>query len=141
MNRAGILNVWYYYDTEFDLSGGRLVLRGTNGSGKSRALEMLLPFLLDGDRRKMDATGSGKVRLQDLMKAGGEGQPNRLGYLWLELARDPDENPDPDAAPAGPEYLTIGALVRFSQSTAEAKPWYFTTPLRVGQELTLLNAN
>ena len=57
MNRAGIVDVWYYYDTEFDLSGGRLVLRGTNGSGKSRALEMLLPFVLDADRRKMDAPG------------------------------------------------------------------------------------
>ena len=52
MNRLGIVDVWYYYDTEFDLSGGRLVLRGTNGSGKSRALELLLPFLLDADRRK-----------------------------------------------------------------------------------------
>src|SRR5690348_3363322 len=70
LNRAGIVNVWYYYDTEFEFSGGRVVLRGTNGSGKSRALEMLLPFVLDADRRKMDATGAGKVRLQDLMKAG-----------------------------------------------------------------------
>ncbi len=71
MSRAGLLNVWHYHDATFNCSGGRLVLRGgTNGSGKSRALEMLLPYLLDADRRKMDATGSGKVRLQDLMKAG-----------------------------------------------------------------------
>ena len=54
LSRAGIVNIWHYLDNEFDLSGGRMILRGTNGSGKSRALEMLLPFLLDADRRRMD---------------------------------------------------------------------------------------
>ncbi|HEX7305293.1 TIGR02680 family protein [Lentzea sp.] len=128
--RAGIVNVWHYYDTVFRFTGGRMILRGTNGSGKSRALEMLLPFLLDADRRKMDATGSGKVRLEDLMRHGAQGQTNRLGYLWLELCRDI----------GGPEeHLTVGALVRFSTSTSEAKAWYFTTPLRVGVDLHLMD--
>jgi len=139
LHRAGITNVWFYYDTEFEFSGGRLVLRGTNGAGKSRALEMLLPFLLDADRRKMDATGSSRVRVEDLMRAGGENQPNRLGYLWLELVRDVD---DIEAAEGttGRQYLTIGALVRFSKATAEAKAWYFTTPLRIGHDLMLIDA-
>ncbi|TCO53138.1 TIGR02680 family protein [Actinocrispum wychmicini] len=128
--RAGVVNVWYYYDTTFQFTGGRMILRGTNGSGKSRALEMLLPFLLDADRRKMDATGSGKVRLEDLMRHGAHGQ-NRLGYLWLELARQEDDQAE--------QFLTIGALVRFSVSTGEAKPWYFTTPLRVGVDLPLMD--
>ena len=61
LSRAGIVNVWFYLDNEFTLSGGRMILRGTNGSGKSRALEMLLPFLLDADRRRMDATGAARV--------------------------------------------------------------------------------
>ncbi len=131
LHRGGIVNVWYYFDTELAFSGGRLVLRGTNGSGKSRALEMLLPFVLDADRRKMDATGAGKVRLEDLMKAGGGDQPNRVGYLWIELTRT-----DPDTGAQA--YLTVGAIVRFSWSTAEAKAWYFTTPARVGEDLQLL---
>lgn len=143
MRRAGIVNVWYYYDTEFDLSGGRLVLRGTNGSGKSRALEMLLPFLIDGDRRKMDATGANKVRLQDLMKAGSDGQGNRPGYLWLELVRDldPDDEADADAIADGRDvaYLTIGAFLRYSSATNDAKPWYFITDRRVGHDLQLLS--
>ncbi|MEV4173874.1 TIGR02680 family protein [Nonomuraea sp. NPDC049709] len=137
LHRAGMVNVWYYYDTEFAFSGGRLVLRGTNGSGKSRALEMLLPFLLDADRRKMDATGSGRVRLEDLMRAGGEEQPNRLGYLWLELIQHGDDVKSPDNA-VRPKFLTLGAMVRFAKSTGEAKAWYFTTPQRVGQDLVLL---
>lgn len=132
--RAGLQNVWHYWDNEFIASGGRFILRGTNGSGKSRALEMLLPFLLDADRRNM-GTGSA-VKMEDLMRVGNAGQPNRLGYLWLELERPVAE---PDAGPAM-QYLTVGALVRYSESAAEAKVWYFTTPLRVGHELQLIGA-
>ncbi len=128
LSRAGIVNVWFYLDNEFDLSGGRLILRGTNGSGKSRALEMLLPFLLDADRRRMDATGAARVSLDELMRTGAQGQSNRIGYLWLELARPG-------------EYLTIGALARRSQSASQTKVWYFTTPLRVGDGLPLMSAS
>ncbi len=136
LSRAGFVNVWHYYENTFDISGGRLILRGTNGSGKSRALEMLLPFLLDADRRNMGAGSS--VRMEDLMSAGAAEQSNRLGYMWLELRRDPDlaETDEP-----GPRYYTLGALVRFAVSTKEAKVWYFTTPLRVGPELPLLGAD
>jgi len=126
LSRAGIVNVWFYLDNEFNLSGGRMILRGTNGSGKSRALEMLLPFLLDGDRRRMDATGAARVSLDELMRTGAQGQSNRTGYLWLELARPG-------------EYLTVGALVRHSQSASSTKVWYFTTPLRVGAGLPLMS--
>jgi hypothetical protein len=126
LSRAGIVNVWHYLDNEFDVSGGRMILRGTNGSGKSRALEMLLPFLLDADRRKMDATGAARVNLDELMRTGAREQANRTGYLWLELARPG-------------EYLTVGALVRHSRSASSTKVWYFTTPLRVGDELALLS--
>ena len=145
LHRAGITNVWHYYDNTFSFSGGRMILRGTNGSGKSRAMEMLLPFLLDGDRRKMDSTGSGNVRMEVLMKAGGEGQPNRLGYLWLELERNAPhdtgmaEAVDEAVGEGRLEHLTIGALIRYSSSTHEAKVWYFTTPLRVGTDLILID--
>ena len=124
LSRAGMINVWHYLDNEFDLSGGRMILRGTNGSGKSRALEMLLPFLLDADRRRMDATGAARVSLDELMRTGAQGQANRTGYLWLELCRP--------GGPGGPgAYLTVGALIRHSQSASSTKVWYFTTPLRV----------
>jgi recombinational DNA repair ATPase RecF len=49
LHRAGIRNVWQYDDAELHFAGGRLLLRGRNGAGKSKALELLLPFLLDGD--------------------------------------------------------------------------------------------
>ena len=46
--RAGIINMWDYRDEEFCFAGGWLVLRGPNGSGKTKALEALFPFVLDG---------------------------------------------------------------------------------------------
>lgn len=139
LTRAGIMNIWYYYDQRFEMSGGRLILRGTNGSGKSRALEMLLPFVLDADRRRLDATGAGKVRLEDLMSAGAEESGARLGYVWLELARHvADSTSGVRAAEPTMEYLTAGAAVRYSKSTGEAKAWYFLTDLRVDHGLALM---
>lgn len=142
LSRAGIVNVWYYYEQRFDLSGGRLILRGSNGSGKSRALEMLLPFVLDADRRRMDASGAGKVRLEDLMRAGGQDQNVRLGYVWVELVRAVALR-GVGVREAAPEleYRTVGAAVRFTKSTAEAKAWYFLTPQRIDHELVLMAAD
>ncbi len=128
LSRAGMVNVWHYIDTEFTLSGGRLILRGSNGSGKSRALEMLLPFLLDADRRRMDATGSQKVSLDELMHTGIGNQTNRVGYLWLELTRPG-------------EHLTLGAHIRYSASARRSEVHYFTTERRVGHDLKLVADN
>ncbi|MBS9373013.1 TIGR02680 family protein [Rhodococcus sp. B50] len=126
LRRAGIVNVWHYLDVEFVLSGGRMILRGTNGSGKSRALEMLLPFLLDGDRRRMDATGAAKVDLDELMRTGASDTTDRVGYLWLELAR-----------PSG--HLTIGAQIRHRSDARRSEVYFFTTPLCVGTDLRLVD--
>ena len=126
LRRAGIVNVWHYLDVEFVLTGGRMILRGTNGSGKSRALEMLLPFLLDGDRRRMDATGAAKVDLDELMRTGTTDRTDRVGYLWLELSR-----------PTG--HLTVGAQIRHRAEARRSEVYFFTTPLRVGIDLQLVD--
>ena len=42
VHRAGILNYWYYDEAEFLFAGGRLMLRGSNGSGKTTTLRTLL---------------------------------------------------------------------------------------------------
>ena len=67
LERAGIRNVWQYDDQIFDFAEGRLLLRGRNGAGKSKALEILLPFLLDGDARRLDTTGTSRTSLRWLM--------------------------------------------------------------------------
>ena len=51
MNRAGFINFWYYDDEMFNFEDGRLLLRGSNGSGKSVTMQSLIPLILDGDKR------------------------------------------------------------------------------------------
>lgn len=131
LHRAGIRNVWQYDEQEFAFGDGRLLLRGKNGAGKSKALEMLLPYLLDGDARALDATGTGRTTLAWLMLDGFE-QTNRLGYLWVEFRRQDENGTD--------HYLTLGAAIRASKSTGGAKPFFFATPLRVGEDLHLAEA-
>ncbi|MEU7327635.1 TIGR02680 family protein [Streptomyces parvus] len=131
LHRAGIQNVWQYDEQEFAFGDGRLLLRGKNGAGKSKALEMLLPYLLDGDSRALDATGTGRTTLAWLMLDGFE-QTNRLGYLWVEF-RGTNEAGDH-------RCLTLGAAIRASKSAQKAVPTFFITPLRVGEDLHLVEA-
>ena len=58
--RAGIQNVWEYDDRRFVFTRGRLLLRGHNEAGKTKALELLFPFLLDADLapQRLDPFGS-----------------------------------------------------------------------------------
>ncbi len=131
LHRAGIQNVWQYDTQEFSFGDGRLLLRGKNGAGKSKALEMLLPYLLDGDSRALDATGTGRTTLPWLMLDGFE-QTNRLGYLWVEFQGTTDDG--------GHRHLTLGAAIRASKSTQKAVPTFFVTPLRIGEDLHLVES-
>ncbi|MFR9806676.1 TIGR02680 family protein [Pseudonocardia sp. RS010] len=126
LTRAGVLNVWQYDDQVFEFAGGRLLLRGANGAGKSKTLEMLLPFVLDGDKARMTASARHHTSLLWLMLDGYPGQ-NRAGYLWVEFTR-------------GDEVLTCGIGIRASQSQRSATSWHFTFPGRVGEDLHLEDA-
>ncbi|MEU3081563.1 hypothetical protein ABZ697_14525 [Streptomyces albidoflavus] len=88
-NRAGILNVWRYYDETFTFHQGRLLRRGQNGSGKSKALELLLPFLFDASLRPNRLStfgGSERTMHWNLLGEGASGK-TRVGYVWLEFRR------------------------------------------------------
>ncbi|MYV98405.1 TIGR02680 family protein, partial [Streptomyces sp. SID3343] len=129
LSRAGIRNVWQYDDARFDFAAGRMLLRGKNGAGKSKALEVLLPYLLDGEQRSIDAMGTGRTTLKWLM-LDGYTSTNRLGYLWVEFERVDEDGET--------RHLTLGAAVRASNSTKEAKPFFFVTDLRVDHDLALV---
>ncbi|MBC7678086.1 MAG: TIGR02680 family protein, partial [Pseudorhodobacter sp.] len=123
LTRAGVLNVWQYDEQVFDFADGRLLLRGTNGAGKSKTLEMLLPFVLDGDKARMTATGRQGSQLLWLMTDGATGGGTRTGYLWVELART-------DAA-GERHVVTCGVGIRHSTSARQATTWQFTVPTGV----------
>ena len=108
MNRAGIVNVWQYDRAEFRFAGGRALLRGKNGAGKSKALEVLLPFLLDGDTRTIDASGRDRTTVGWLMSDGRD-PGNHVGYVWLELRFTDEDGVD--------RFCTLGAGLKSSSST------------------------
>ena len=114
LSRAGIVNVYQYDDEILCFAGGRLLLRGVNGSGKSTAMNMLLPFLLDGDTRRIDAAGEQSGVLKSWMLSGREdAQP--IGYLWIEFANRG-------------EFLTCGCGIRANRSSDTVSTWWWITP-------------
>jgi uncharacterized protein (TIGR02680 family) len=127
LSRAGVLNVWQYDDQVFGFADGRLLLRGANGAGKSKTLEMLLPFVLDGDRTRITASARHHTSLLWLMTDGYDGQA-RTGYLWLELTRRAGDRT---------ETYTCGVGIRASASARTATAWFFATDRRVGVDLAL----
>lgn len=114
LNRAGILNVWQYDSQEFSFGDGRLLLRGANGAGKSKTLEMLLPFALDGDKSRLTASAKHHTSLLWLMTDGYDG-PGRVGYIWVEFLRPTS---DGTGRPS-----TCGVGIRASASQRSATAW------------------
>ncbi len=125
--RAGLVNVWRYWDETFEFHKGRLLLRGPNGSGKSLALELLLPFLLDANAQPHRLTSAARSRggLYDRMMAGAT-TTSRAGFVWVEFRQ-------------GERTFTIGARLRASTNTRRADATFFTTSLIVGESLHLLD--
>lgn len=91
LNRAGLLNFWYYDDEEFHFSSGKLLLRGANGSGKSVTMQSFIPLLLDGRKSpdRLDPFGSRARRIEDYLLGEKEivDRDERTGYLYLEYKR------------------------------------------------------
>ena len=53
-NKIGLINFWYYDEQEFPFVKGRMLLRGSNGSGKSVTMQSVVPLLLDGNMSRND---------------------------------------------------------------------------------------
>ena len=128
LHRAGIRNVWQYDDVSLLFSGGRMLLRGKNGAGKSKAMEMLLPFLLDGDTRALDCVRKDRTSLFWLMTDGRE-PGNHIGYMWLELRAV-------DSA-GNEEFRTLGCGVKASSAARKHTAWFFISNKRVNDGIAL----
>jgi uncharacterized protein (TIGR02680 family) len=130
LHRGGIVNIWQYDEQEFDFSGGRAILQGTNGSGKSRTLELLLPLCLDGDLRQLGSKGFDTVSIRRLMLDEYDGGPNRIGYAWVELRRIDTDGVE--------RFLTCGLGLKASATSQQVSDsWRFLTDARVGIDFTL----
>ena len=132
--RAGIQNLWQYDDHRFVFHHGRLLLRGRNESGKSKALELLLPFLLDADLspQRLDPFGSTSRQMRwNLLNDDNPEVQTAVGYVWIEFGMLSEE---------GPKTCTIGAGLRARRSRSDVESWYFLTDQRPDEDLHLVDA-
>ncbi|MGH3069929.1 MAG: SbcC/MukB-like Walker B domain-containing protein [Streptosporangiaceae bacterium] len=141
--RAGIINLWDYFDEEFAFGDGRLALRGHNGSGKTKALEVLFPFVLDGglDARRLDPfSGENRTMKANLLYRG---QDAEHGYVWMEFGRPADGTEL--ARPTGPgerqETVTLVIGLTAHKNWERARPSFFITGQRMGVDFGLLSAD
>ena len=134
--RAGLVDMFYYDAEEFWFHDGRLLLRGNNGTGKSKVLALTLPFLLDGELapHRVEPDGDRQKRMEwNLLLGGKHPNPERLGYTWLEFGRR--------AADGTTEFRTIGCGLKAVAGRGIARHWFFVTTQRVGEHLHLLPAS
>jgi hypothetical protein len=134
--RAGLVDMFYYDAEEFWFHDGRLLLRGNNGTGKSKVLALTLPFLLDGELapHRVEPDGDRQKRMEwNLLLGGKHPSPERLGYTWLEFGRR--------AADGSTEFRTIGCGLKAVAGRGIARHWFFVTTQRVGAQLHLLPAS
>jgi len=128
--RAGIINMWDYRDEEFCFASGWLILRGPNGSGKTKALEVLFPFVLDGriDPKRLNPfAAEDRTMKSNLLFRGGE---NAVGYVWLEL-RHRDTG----------EAITIGIGLHAQKHRDTPVRWHFVADGRVGADFSLITSD
>lgn len=123
--RAGIINLWDYRDEEFSFAGGWLVLRGPNGSGKTKALEVLFPFVLDG---RIDPKRLNPFAAEDrTMKSNllFRGQDSALGYVWIEFTHRETG-----------EAVTCGIGLHAQRHRDTPARWHFVAEGRVGEDFS-----
>jgi uncharacterized protein (TIGR02680 family) len=131
MNRAGLINFWYYDEEVFNFADGKLLLRGSNGSGKSVTMQSFLPVLLDGKKSpdRLDPFGSKARRMEDYLLGEKDvaNRDERTGYLFLEYKRENSS-----------QYITTGIGLQ-AKRHKDMKFWGFviTDNRRIGEGFQL----
>jgi uncharacterized protein (TIGR02680 family) len=131
--RIGLVDLFYYDIEEFYFHGGNLLLRGNNGTGKSKVLALTMPFLLDGELapHRVEPDGDRGKRMEwNLLLGGRYEHSERIGYTWIEFGR---------RASDGTElFTTIGCGLKAAKGKGIVRHWFFVTTQRIGPELSLL---
>lgn len=134
--RLGLVELFHYDSEEFWFRDGHLLLRGNNGTGKSKVLSLTLPFLFDAQLRpsriEPDADNGKRMSWNLLMGS----YARRMGYTWIEFGRR-------DAS-GQMHYLTLGAGLSAVAGKAAVDSWFFLMEggadgrsARIGQDLWL----
>ncbi|TKV77657.1 TIGR02680 family protein [Bradyrhizobium elkanii] len=134
--RLGLVEMFQYDSEEFWFRDGHLLLRGNNGTGKSKVLSLTLPFLFDGQlkpsRIEPDGDNGKKMSWNLLMNS----YDRRVGYSWIEFGRLGNDGK--------PHYLTLGAGLSAVASRPNVESWFFVLddadkPTRINHDLWLMS--
>lgn len=125
--RIGLVDLFHYDVEEFHFRDGRLLLRGNNGTGKSKVLALTLPFLLDGDlsARRVEPDGDAGKRMEWNLLLGGEHpHSERLGYTWVEFGRR-------DEVSGEEQFRTLLCGLKAVSGRGIARHWWAVTSKRI----------
>jgi len=137
--RIGLIELFHYDSEEFWFHDGHLLLRGNNGTGKSKVLSLTLPLLFDAQLRpaRVEPDGDSGKRMAWNLLIGS--YPRRIGYSWIEFGRR-----DADGVA---HYLTLGVGLSAVAGRAHVDSWFFllegssdAPDPRLGQDLWLTTA-
>lgn len=131
LHRAGLINFWYYDEQYFHFADGKLLLRGSNGAGKSVTMQSLIPVLLDGKKTpdRLDPFGSRARRMEDYLLGEKDvvNRDERTGYLFLEYKRKQSD-----------QYVTTGIGLRAKrQKSLDFWGFVIFDNRRVGHDIAL----
>lgn len=133
MHRFGLVDFWYYNNEEFYFGDGHMLLRGSNGSGKSVTLQSCIPLLLDGNRssERIDTFGSRARKMDTYLIDEDSEREDRIGYLYLEFKKEEQDR-----------YITIGMGLH-ARKNKPLDTWYFVIEdnKRTNQDVFLIKNN
>lgn len=128
--RLGLVDIFHYDVEEFWFRDGHLLLRGNNGTGKSKVLSLTLPFLFDAQIKpsRIEPDGdAGKRMAWNLLLGKHE---RRLGYVWVEFGRRGEDGRE--------HFVTLGCGLSAVAARPQVDAWYFVADdVRIGRELWL----
>lgn len=115
ISKVGLIDFWYYDQQEFTFLDGRMLLRGSNGSGKSVTMQSFIPLLLDGNMRpeRLDPFGSKARKMENYLIDEDDTREERTGYLYMEFKREESDT-----------YITVGIGMR-ARKNKKLETWYF----------------
>ena len=130
--RVGLVELFHYDSEEFWFRDGHLLLRGNNGTGKSKVLSLTLPFLFDAQLKssRIEPDGdAGKKMAWNLLLGKHE---RRIGYTWIEFGRVAEDGKV--------EYLTLGCGMAAVAARTSVDSWFFMSEQqRMGEQLWLIS--
>jgi hypothetical protein len=139
-SRLGLVSIAEYIDEVFAFAGGRLVLQGHNGAGKSKALELSIPLLFSGETRPrtLDTFGGQSKRLKDIVLWSDSPKQTfvqRTGWVWLELVLASEDGEQE-------RHVTLGAGMHAHRDWQDVRTRFFILDgPRVGSDVRLAAAN